>query len=139
MFMAFGVFAVVWSVLEYDLGTALEMGPGFLPAAIGFLLALLGFVLVLRSIRLDGEKVGRFHPLPLLLLPISAAAYGYFLEWLGLFIATLLLVVVAGLAGQKFRWLESAVLGAGLATFSVLVFVEGLALPIPIWPRIIGG
>jgi CHASE2 domain-containing sensor protein len=56
------------------------------------------------------------------------------LEWLGLVIALIVVVIVAALASRESRPLEVAALAGALAAFSVAVFVYGLRLPLPIWP-----
>lgn|GEM_PF-272343 len=71
---------------------------------------------------------------PLVLIVTACLAFAYLLRPLGLVLASILLVFVAALGGHEFRWREVVLLAAGLAVFSVLVFVKGLTLPFPIWP-----
>jgi hypothetical protein len=139
MFIAIGLFAVMWSLTHYAVGTALNMGPGFMPTLVGALLTVIGAMVLFRSLHSEGPRVPAFHWRSMILIPAAAAAYGYLLAPLGLVISTILLVVVARVAGKGFSWIESLLLGIGLATFSVLVFIVGLSMPIPIWPRLIYG
>lgn len=139
MFLGFGLFAVFWTLRHYAIGTPVNMGAGFLPLLIGILLILIGGEIILRSLYIQGDALPKFHWRSLVLIPAATAAYGYLLNPLGLLVATVLLVVFARYAGNEFRWKESLALGVGLATFSVAVFVLGLSMPIPIWPRLIGG
>jgi hypothetical protein len=139
MFMVFGVFAVSWAITHYHVGTPVDMGPGFMPVLVGLVLSGIGLAVLVRGLMIDGEKVPPFHWRSLILIPAVSAGYGYILESLGLVFATMLLVLVSRFAGKDFTWKEPLLLGAGLALFSVLVFVFGLAMPIPIWPNAFNG
>lgn len=43
MFMAFGGFFCLYSVYNYNIGTAFRMGPGYFPMLLGGFLFFLGF------------------------------------------------------------------------------------------------
>ena len=49
IFIAFGVATVVLA-REYAIGTAVQMGPGYFPAAIGLVLAVIGIAAIARGI-----------------------------------------------------------------------------------------
>ena len=133
MFVAFGLgFGAV--AQNYQIGTAVRMGPAYFPTVLGGLLALLGIFVLIESVVATGEKVPRFYYRPLLLLILGIVLFGVFLEPLGLVICTAILIVIGTLGGLEFRWKEVAILSVVLAVFSVFVFVRGLGLPIPVWP-----
>jgi len=50
MFIGFGLFAVVWSLAHYQMGTAVRMGPGYFPVLLGGLLAVLGAMVFAESL-----------------------------------------------------------------------------------------
>jgi len=50
MFIGFGLFAVVWSLTHYQMGTAVRMGPGYFPVMLGGLLAVLGAAVFAESL-----------------------------------------------------------------------------------------
>jgi hypothetical protein len=50
MFMGFGLFAVVWSLTHYQMGSAVRMGPGYFPVLLGGLLAVLGAAVFAESL-----------------------------------------------------------------------------------------
>lgn len=137
MFVAFGAGMAAIAVKNYQMGTAVRMGPAYFPTVLGGLLALLGAVLLARSLVLKGDKVAKFHFRPLLLILAACVAFGYFLKPLGLVGALVILVFVSAFGGHEFRWKEVALLAAALFVFSVLVFVKGLTLPFPICPAAI--
>jgi putative tricarboxylic transport membrane protein len=135
LFGALGAFAAVYAALHYKIGTAVRMGPGYFPLLIGGLVAILGLVLVVRSLRLEGPKLPPIYLRPIVFVVIASIAYGYLLKPAGLVAATAVVVVISALGGHEFRWREVLILAAGLAVFSVIVFVYALGLPLPLWPE----
>jgi len=137
MFIGFGVFAMVWAVANYQMGSAVRMGPAYFPTVLGGLLGILGLVVLIKSLAIDGPPVAHIHLRPLLLICAGCVAYGYLMKPLGLVLATAALVFIAALGGHEFKWREVAILCAVLIVFSVLVFVKGLTLPFPICPSFV--
>jgi hypothetical protein len=137
MFLAFGLFAAVWAVANYQMGSAVRMGPAYFPAVLGGLLAVLGLIVLIGSFALDGPPVAQINLRPLLLICAGCVAYGYLMKPLGLVAATAALVFIVALGGHEFRWKEVTFLYVALIVFSVLVFVKGLTLPFPICPSFV--
>ena len=138
MFLAFGLFFAVWAVMNYQMGTAVRMGPAYFPAVLGGLLAFLGLIVLSMSITVRGPRVDTFHFRPLLLVLGANVAYGYAMKPLGLVLATGVLVFISAFGGHEFKWKEVTLLYVFLIVFSVLVFVKGLTLPFPLWPAVLG-
>jgi hypothetical protein len=134
-FGGFGLFMAVYAAMNYQLGTAVRMGPGYFPLWVGGIVALLGLVLALTSLRVEGAGLPRWHWRPTLLVLAGAVAYGYMLKPLGLVLATIVAVVITATGGYEFRWREALILAIALAVFSVAVFVYALGLPFPLWPE----
>ena len=134
MFLGVGLFFALWAAVNYQMGSAVRMGPAYFPAVLGGLLAVLGCVILGGSLVLDGPKVPRLHFRPLFMVLASCIAYGYLMKPLGMVLATAVMVVIAALGGHEFRWKEVALLALALVVFSVLVFVKALSLPFPLWP-----
>lgn len=133
MFIAFGLgFAIV--ALNYQMGTAVRMGPAYFPTVLGGLLAILGLAILIESLAVRGPDVQRFHFRPLILIIVSITLFGILLKPLGLVLASAIVIGIGALGGHEFRVKEVGILYAVLASFSVFVFVKGLGLPIPIWP-----
>jgi hypothetical protein len=133
MFIGFGIaFAVI--AQNYQMGTAVRMGPAYFPTMLGGLLALLGLAIFVQSFAVEGPKVRAFLLRPLVLILLATVLFGIALKPLGLVVASAILVGVGALGGHEFRWKEVAILYVVLVVFSVLVFVKGLGLPFPIWP-----
>jgi hypothetical protein len=138
MFLAFGLFFAVWAVTNYQMGTAVRMGPAYFPAVLGGLLAFLGLVVLGMSVTVRGPRVDPFHFRPLILILGANVAYGYAMKPLGLVLATGVLVFISAFGGHEFKWKEVMLLYVFLIVFSVLVFVKGLGLPFPLWPEALG-
>lgn len=138
MFLAFGLFFAIWAIVNYQMGTAVRMGPAYFPAVLGGLLAFLGLVVLSMSVAVSGPRVDKFHFRPLLLILGANVAYGYAMKPLGLVLATAVLVFISAFGGHEFKWKEVALLYVFLIVFSVLVFVKGLTLPFPLWPAVLG-
>ena len=138
MFFAFGLFFAIWAVANYQMGTAVRMGPAYFPAVLGGLLAFLGLVVLLMSVTVRGPRVDTFHFRPLVFILGANVAYGYAMKPLGLVLATAGLVFLSAFGGHEFKWKEVTLLYVFLIVFSVLVFVKGLTLPFPLWPEALG-
>jgi len=133
LFTAVGVFAIVYGS-KYTIGTAARMGPGYFPRILGILMIVLGVILAVRSLRLEGSAVPRWHWRPTLLVLGSVVMFGAVVKLLGMAISTVLLILVASAASHEFRLKESLISGVALAVLAVGVFVIGLNLQLPIWP-----
>ncbi|OGA15830.1 MAG: hypothetical protein A3I63_09055 [Betaproteobacteria bacterium RIFCSPLOWO2_02_FULL_66_14] len=134
MFIAFGLFFLFWAQINYQMGSAVRMGPGYFPSVLGGLLAVLGALVLIDAFVEAGPKVPSFHFRPLIMILLSCLAFAYTLKPLGLVGATALLVYLGALGGHEFKFKEVTILYVVLVIFSVLVFVKGLTLPFPIWP-----
>ena len=125
--------------LDYAMGSAGRMGPGYFPRSLGLLLAALGLILVLRSFRLQGEKISFPTLQPLGIVLVSVFVFGAAVNFLGLVIATILLVLISSVASHEYRWKESVIAAIALAIFVVVAFSYGLKLQLPTWPTFLGG
>jgi hypothetical protein len=135
MFLGVGLFFAVWAVVNYQMGSAVRMGPAYFPTVLGGLMAFLGLMILAGSFVLEGPKMPTFNLRPMVMILIANIAYGYLMKPLGLVLATAVLVFVAALGGHEFKWKEVTILYIVLIVFSVLVFVKGLTLPFPLWPE----
>jgi hypothetical protein len=133
LYVAFGASAIVIA-LNYPVGSAGRMGPGYFPRALGALLIALGLILALRALRLQGSPMQFGVYQPLLVIIASVIVFGAAAVPLGLIVASVLLVVVSSAASHEFRWKEALISSLLLAAFTFVAFVWGLKLQIPVWP-----
>jgi len=137
MFVTFGLFFLVVAQMNYQMGTAVRMGPGYFPTVLGGILAVLGAIVLVGSLAVEGPRVAKFHFRPLLFVLASSLAFAYLLKPLGLVLASAALIFISAYGGHEFKWKEVAILTAVLVVFAVVVFVKGLTLPFPICPDFI--
>jgi hypothetical protein len=135
LFAAIGVFALVYGS-RYTLGTAARMGPGYFPRILGILLFVLGVVLVLRSLSAAnaGSPIPRWKLRPTLLVIGGVILFGYIVQWLGMVLSTVILIVCTSAASHEFRPKEAVISGILLAALATGVFVIGIGVQLPIWP-----
>ena len=138
MFIGFGLFFMAWALANYQMGTAVRMGPAYFPSVLGGLLAVLGLFVLVEAFTLDGPPVPQMKLRPLILISVACVIYGYIMKPGGLVVATAALVYISAFGGHEFKWKEVTVLFVILIVFSVLVFVKGLTLPFPLWPAFLG-
>jgi hypothetical protein len=125
---------------DYGMGQASRMGPGYFPTVLSGLLLLFGVAAVIRSFIKEGEPIGGFAWKAALFVCGSTALFGLLLEPAGLIVALLALCLVSAAASMHFKFDWKAV-GALvlLVTFSALVFVKGLGVPMPLVGTWFGG
>jgi Tripartite tricarboxylate transporter TctB family len=133
MFIAFGLFFLVVA-RNYQMGSAVRMGPAYFPTVLGGLMAVLGAIVFFQSLVVNGEKVPKLVFKPIFFISLSLVLFGYLLKPLGFVLSLVVLIFVCAFGGHEFKAKEVAILTVVLIIFSVLVFVKGLTLPFPLWP-----
>jgi hypothetical protein len=136
MFLVLGVLFVIFSQ-AYQLGTAARMGPGFFPTMLGALMALLGLAIAWRSTAPGNreERVEKVSWRELFLILFAVGVFAIALPWLGSVIAITLLIAISATASHEFGWKETLISIVVLLVMSELVFVKGLELQFPVWPK----
>lgn len=132
IYLFFGSFAVIIA-RDYDMGSALKMGPAYFPTLLGYLLALIGIVSVVRSFISHGTPIGEIAFKGLFMVIGSVLLFGFLVRRVGLAVALPLLVLISAAASDHFRWRPTLILAAGLTLFCYFVFLRGLGVPLPIW------
>lgn len=132
--------ALVGFYVNADLrqGSAVRMGPGWMPASLAWLLLGFGLAIIVRGLLRDGPAASGFRLRPIAFVLLAIATFILSLASLGLPVAIFLLICVAAMADPNSRPPEVLVLAAGMAIFSSLVFVKMLGLPLqllPVWIR----
>ena len=139
MFIAIAALGL-WLSRAYPVGTALRMSTGYMPRLLCWLLMGLGAVVAIQGLTrrdepgADGDGAAGSMG-PVLIVPVSLVAFGIGLEWLGLVVSVMALILIASLAGRGQRPLETLIAAAVLATLSWLIFIVGLGLSMPVWPQ----
>jgi len=139
MFIVLGL-GFAWKALDYQMGTAARMGPGYFPFWLGIILAALGAIVALSSLSKRAVKtdVDKFHFKVLGIIVVSVIVFGILLRPLGLYLSLFLLVVSCSLAGHDFSLKVAVANGIFLVIFCHLAFIKGLGLIFPLWPAFLG-
>jgi hypothetical protein len=117
---------------NYTMGTAGRMGPAYFPTILGGLLALIGLAAIVRAFFRQGEPIGKLAIKQTILVLASVLLFGFLIRGGGVLISVLAIIVVAGYASAHFKWRHAISIALGLSSFSVLVFIKLLGLPIDI-------
>lgn len=151
LFLALGV-GFGWAASRHSLGSAADMGPGYVPLLLGLLLGLLGVFILFKALTFEALGGGRVSHwgvgslwrllaglvwLALCSGPTQWPWIGpWFQGWptlgLAVGVAGLLVAVVPGAAGGTPArvWLWSLALACGV----LVVWVGLLGLDLPLWP-----
>ncbi len=142
MFVVVGVAFACGSIINYSFGTSARPGPGYFPFGLGVLLAILGAVVLFKALTIEsegGQPVGAFAWKPLLIVVGAIILFGFALPRLGMIITLPLLITVASMASDEFKWRDALLSSVVLTAGSYAIFIWGLNLVIPIWPTFLGG
>ena len=149
MFTVVGA-AFAYGATGYSVGTGGRMGPGYFPLLLGIVLAVLGGFIMFYSLvehTEDGEPVGKFAWRPITYILGANLVFGVLLGGLpsiglppmGLILAIYALVIIASMAGERFKLRDVLILATILAAGSYLAFIVLLKLQMPVWPTFIAG
>ena len=131
IFVAFGAYFALES-LNYEIGTAFRMGPGFMPLLLGSVLAALGLAIAANGLRkLDKEAP---PPIPwrgVALILGTIIFFGATIRGLGFIPVVFISALVTALASRHNSPLFAVILAVALTVMCTLVFVVGLGLTIP--------
>jgi hypothetical protein len=117
-----------------DLGTPARMAAGFFPMWLSVALLLLGAVVLFRSFVSPSEPVGEVNARPLVAVLAGVVIFSLVVERWGFALAGVLLIVLARLAGGRFRPIEVAILAFALVGASAFIFLYSLKLPLHLLP-----
>jgi len=115
-------------------------GAGYFPLGLSVLVALLGAIVLFKSLTIEsvgGDRIGTFAWRPLLIIVAAIAVFGVMLEPIGLVLTVPVLIFLSSLAGDEFHWKGVLINAVVLTIGSWAIFIWGLKLTIPLWPKFI--
>jgi putative tricarboxylic transport membrane protein len=127
-----------WQAADLPIGTLGGMGPGMLPKSLAVLFGLLGALLVLDSVLEAGPSLERWSIRGPVFVALAIVAFGLTVRPLGLVVAGPVAIVIAALASEEVRWVETIVVGVLMTAVCVGLFKFALGLPIPLASWLIG-
>jgi hypothetical protein len=139
--IAFGAFLILLAAIalfgtrSLTVGTAADMGPGYVPRALGWIILGFGVAIGVPGIWGAPRPLPGFKLRPLLSILVSLALFALLLPRAGLVLATLGTMTCSTFATPDYKWRESVLFAIVITTLTVLLFVNGLGLPLSVWPR----
>ena len=131
MFIAFGLLAIYFGQ-KLAQGTAVRMGPGYVPRMLSYILIGLGGLICVFALVSGSEPVEKPKWKPITMVTIGIVLFALLFERTGMLPALVVLVFISSLGGEEFKLTE--VLGniVVLAILCTLVFKVGLGMNISI-------
>lgn len=117
---------------DYEMGTAVKMGPAYFPTILSGLLMGIGVISVLRSFFKSGTPIGAIAWKGVFLIAAATILFGMIVRGAGVVIALPLLVIISASASARFSFKTSLIEAAAITAFCILVFIQGLGVPLPI-------
>ncbi len=131
MFIAFGVTALYFG-RHLAVGTAVRMGPGFVPRALSYILLGLGGIICVFALVSGSEPVEAPKWKPITLVTIGIIGFALLFERAGMLPALIVLVAISSLANEEFKILEVIGNMVVLTILCVIVFKLGLGMNISV-------
>lgn len=124
---------IILESLNYQLGTAMRMGPGFFPLGLGLLLVALGLAIMVFDTRAARHEPAALHALfiawrPLIVLPLSILVFAFCIRRFGLVPATFAAVFLSTFAERAAPLLRSILVAAAITLMALVIFRWGLEL-----------
>jgi len=123
---------------NYSMGSSARPGAGYFPLMLSVILVVLGAIVLFKSLTIEsanGDLIGSIAWKPLTIIVAAIVIFGICLDRLGMVVTVPILIIIASFAGDEFRWRGVIISSIVLTFFSWAVFVLGLKLTIPMWPR----
>jgi hypothetical protein len=116
-------------------GSAANMGPGYVPRALAWIILAFGLAIGTAGLRASHRALPHFDLRQFVMVLLSLAVFALLLPKGGLVLASLGTLACSTCALSDFKWRESLLFALVLTTLTVLLFVNGLGLPLPVWPQ----
>ena len=132
LFVGFGA-AALWFGRHLAMGTAVRMGPGYVPHMLAYIMIGLGVIIsIVALVTANAEAVDVPKWKPITLVTIGIFVFAALFERTGMFPALVALILIASAGGEEFKLTE--VLGniVVLTILCILVFKVGLSMNISI-------
>ena len=132
LFIAFGLAALYFG-RHLAMGTAVRMGPGFVPHMLAFIMIGLGLIIsVVAALVNKGEAAEAPRWKPITLVTIGIFVFAALFERTGMFPALVALILIASAGGDEFKLTEVIGNIVVLTILCILVFKIGLSMNISI-------
>lgn len=133
-FVALGALAIYLS-RNYEMGSALQMGPGYFPTWLGAILISFGVIIGALSFRVEREDqedvtLSTWAWRPLLVLTATLVLFAVLMEAEFGFVPSLIVLIIGcALAHKDVHWRETILLSVFVTAGVVAIFSYGLGMP----------
>jgi len=132
LYIGFGLAALYFG-RHLAMGTAVRMGPGFVPHMLAFIMIGLGLIIsVVAALVNKGEAAEAPRWKPITLVTIGIFVFAALFERTGMFPALVALILIASAGGDEFKLTEVIGNIVVLTILCILVFKIGLSMNISI-------
>jgi hypothetical protein len=138
LFVGVGL-AALWIGADYPVGTPQRPGTGVLPRILAWCLIGTGALLWLKAVLVEGPGLTRWAWRPVIMISFATVAFALLVDRFGLVVAMLVSMTLAALGTPQTRWREYAFFTLVMLAIGVGMFIYGLRMPIPIWPKDLSG
>jgi Tripartite tricarboxylate transporter TctB family len=133
IFVAIGLFYLIYAIKTLPMGRALNMGPGYFPIVLSWIMIAIGATVFGRSFFV--AQATRFGIVPwraIVMLTLAIIVFATFLDQLGLLLAVFLAAFLSSMSSSQIKIRTGVIVSLGIALFCTLVFGFGIKLSIPI-------
>lgn len=128
MFLGFGLFFGGKTLIDLQIGTLDQMGPGFFPLVLCVILVTLGGVILWQAQPRDEDQLP-VNWRAVTLIAAAPVAFGMTVRSLGLLPALVVSVALAVMASRKIGVIKGALIVGGVTLFCIVVFKFGVRVP----------
>lgn len=129
-----GLFSALFAHDNYQMGSVLRMGPGFVPFWVGLVVAGIGMLVAVLSLlteAADHDLPVPFHPRPLVAIITAVLFFGLTVKSIGLLPTAMISTFIASFAERAFSPKRTAILAVALAALIWVVFIVLLKISLP--------
>jgi len=131
MFTGFGVLALTLGS-NLAVGTAVRMGPGYVPRMLSYILIALGIAILVRAVLVRDEPIERLRWKPITMITIGVVAFAWLFETAGMAPALVALIFLSALGGEEFKVVETILSCIVLTALCIVLFKLGLGMNISV-------
>lgn len=134
IFIGFGL-AFGYASLNYQVGTAFRMGPGYFPLVLSGIIIFLGVIILLQSFATAAEEgpIGGVPWRGLALIMAALVFFGFTVRGLGLLPSLFITSFMSASASRQTSLAGAFLIAAMLTVICLLIFVWGLGMPLRIF------
>lgn len=124
----------LWASRNLPGAHGFSLGPGTAPRLVAWFLLVCGVGVAVSGVRGKASDTPSYSIRGPFFVLLAIGAFACSIEALGLMLASYLTFMIASLGSTEARFLETLVVGTGLAFFCSVLFLFGLHLPFDLWP-----